>query len=302
MIVDCFADYLAYTFESGDSVFMLGMRLVNKSQGDMISAVDVLHNERVRLLYGIEGYRPLSEAVSTLNNSELAMALIKFIDSIRRIEDSDFLKITAIDINFNRLYYDPKSKSIKFVLLPINYQCDFHDGESWSNSFRKTVIVLLSYIFNNMPEKYNQMYYEVIDESKTDYEVIEYISKYEFGLQKGGNFTDRALNGTDEKTSLVLEHSGVDGNFIFMVNKPEFIMGKSKTADGTITNSAMVSRNHCLITKNGNSFMVEDLGSTNGTSINGYILNPHEIYYLNNGDTLTLADVEFKVLIGQAGA
>lgn len=302
MLVDCFTDYLAYTFEAEDSMFMLGMRLVNKSQGDMISAVDVLHNDRIRLLYGIEGYRPLSEIAGLLNNSELAIALIKFIDSVRRIEDNDFLKITAIDINFNRLYYDSKSKSIKFVLLPVNYQCDFHDGESWSTTFRRTIAILLNYIFSNMPDRYNQLYYEIMNEARTDYEVIDYISKYEFGLQTGEKTSDSVADEERDKCTLVLEHNGEDGNFIFMVNKPEFIMGKSKTADGTITNSSMVSRNHCIITKNGNSYLVEDLGSTNGTSINGYVLNPHEMYYLNDRDKLTLADVEFTVLLNQVGA
>lgn len=297
MIVNYFVDHLAYTFESDDSMFMLGMRLVKKSQGDMISAVDVTYNDRTRLLYGIEGYRPLADVAGTLNNSELAIALIKFINSIQQIENNDFLKITAIDINYNRLYYDVKNKSVKFILLPVNYECDFHDGEIWSASFRRTLLILLNYIFAAMPQKYEEIYHEVMDETKTDGEIIEYLSKYDFGIQLADNSNIVSTGGGEAGASLVLEHNGSAGSFIFMINKPEFILGKSKDADGVIINSNMVSRNHCRIIKSGSNYMVEDLNSTNGTSINGYVLNPNEMYYINNGDKLVLADIEFTVIL-----
>lgn len=301
MIVDCFSDHLAYTLEQSDSMFMLGMRFVKKKEADLISAVDITYNDRIRLLYGTEEYRPLFELAANLNNSELALALIRFIRAIRKIEDNDFLRITAIDIRFNRLFYDVKSKSIKFVVLPVNYECDFHDGETWSSSFRKTVLILLNYIFASMPEKYQETYYAVADTSKTDYEVLNYISDYEFGLKsaEGGCAEGEGGGGADDgEAALVLEHRGADGNMIFIVDKPEFVLGKSKNADGVIAGSTMVSRNHCRITKSGNSYMVEDMNSTNGTSINGYVLNPNEMYYLNQGDILALADVEFRVLFG----
>ncbi len=298
MIVKMFSDYLAYTFEANDSMFMLGMRFVNKSQEDIISAVDVIHNDSIRLLYGIDGYKPLAEVTGTIANSELAIALMKFIQSIRKIEDNDFLKISAIDINFNRLFYDVKTKSIKYVLLPINYECDLHDGESWSASFRKTILILLNKIFATMPEKYYETYYAVLDDTKTDYDVLDYLSRYEFGLFNEENTQLKQDETQDGKTSLVLEHKGIDGNYVFMINKPEYVLGKSAKADGTIVCSTSVSRNHCRIIKKGNRFMVEDINSTNGTKINGYSLNPHEAYYINNGDILTVADVEFTAIIG----
>ncbi len=298
MIVNYFGDHLAYTFESNDSMFMLGMRLVNKSEGDMISAVNVMHNNRIRLLYGIEGYRLLADVADTLNKSELAAGLIKFITSIHKIEDNDFLKITAIDINFNRLYYDVKNKSIKFVILPINYDCDFHDGETWSSSFRKTLIILFNYIFANNTEKLNEVYYVMNDNTKTDYEVIDYILKYESYIRAEEN--NLVLHEAEEEIEpvLVLEHNGEDGKLIFKMDKSEFIMGKSDNADAIVVNSNMVSRKHCKITKTAGNYFVEDLNSTNGTRINDYLLSPNEKYYLNNYDKLTLADVEFTVIMG----
>ena len=53
MIVSCYADHLAYTFEAQDALFMLGMKVVNKLEEHHIPVVQVLHNQRVQLLYGV---------------------------------------------------------------------------------------------------------------------------------------------------------------------------------------------------------------------------------------------------------
>ena len=58
-----------------------------------------------------------------------------------------------------------------------------------------------------------------------------------------------------------------------------------------------VSRNHCRIVRENGSYMIQDLESTNGTSVNGYTLEPDQKYYLKDGDSLVLADVEFKVTV-----
>ena len=102
---------------------------------------------------------------------------------------------------------------------------------------------------------------------------------------------------TDSEKTLLLEHNGSEGNLIFIVDKPEFLIGKSKEADGTIANSTKVSRNHCRIVRENGSYMIQDLESTNGTSVNGYTLEPDQKYYLKDGDSLVLADVEFKITV-----
>ena len=51
---------------------------------------------------------------------------------------------------------------------------------------------------------------------------------------------------------------------------------------------AGVSRRHCRITLAGNQYFVEDLGSSNGTSLNAVMLQPNVRTPLNNGDQLRL--------------
>jgi CheY-like chemotaxis protein len=56
-----------------------------------------------------------------------------------------------------------------------------------------------------------------------------------------------------------------------------------------------VSRRHAEIQAQEQHLLVVDLGSTNGTRLNGHRLLPHEPYRLRHGDTLSIGLAEMKV-------
>ncbi len=59
--------------------------------------------------------------------------------------------------------------------------------------------------------------------------------------------------------------------------------------------ASRISRRHARITVLGNQFLVEDLGSANGTIINGNKrLKPQEPYPLTNGDVLKIGETTLK--------
>ena len=68
-----------------------------------------------------------------------------------------------------------------------------------------------------------------------------------------------------------------------------FTIGRVESADLQI-DSSRVSREHAVIVKEQDGFRIRDLGSTNGTFLNG---EPIEEARLNDGDILTIADTEF---------
>lgn len=71
------------------------------------------------------------------------------------------------------------------------------------------------------------------------------------------------------------------------LNLPEMILGRDIQVD-LVIQDAEVSRRHARLTLQGNAYMIEDLGSTNGTFINGQRLTtPH---VLQPGDLIMLGE------------
>jgi FHA domain len=64
--------------------------------------------------------------------------------------------------------------------------------------------------------------------------------------------------------------------------------------------SSRVSRKHARIVLRGNQFFIEDLGSANGTTINGQSrLKPQESYALTNGDLIRIGHTTLKFITSQ---
>jgi pSer/pThr/pTyr-binding forkhead associated (FHA) protein len=73
-------------------------------------------------------------------------------------------------------------------------------------------------------------------------------------------------------------------------------MGRASGAD-FVVDAALVSRVHCRLTLNaeGGRLEIEDLGSTNGTFVNGRKVGKSGKTILKDGDKLTVGRVQFMV-------
>ena len=58
-----------------------------------------------------------------------------------------------------------------------------------------------------------------------------------------------------------------------------------------------VSRRHCKIHRRGLVYLVEDVGSANGTYLNSLRLNPHLLHVLKDGDELQLGRIKLKIIL-----
>ena len=75
-----------------------------------------------------------------------------------------------------------------------------------------------------------------------------------------------------------------------------FTIGRGESADFRV-DSGRVSREHAVILLDGTAYRVQDLQSTNGTSVNGSRVDEA---LLGDGDVLLLADVELTFCLGEA--
>lgn len=92
-----------------------------------------------------------------------------------------------------------------------------------------------------------------------------------------------------------------------------YILGRSRSCSLRLTGDATVSRQHCLIEGDALGFWVQDLGSLNGTLINGTNISPRQAPHdsgatciqstrqeLHDGDELRVCNIAFAVCLREA--
>jgi pSer/pThr/pTyr-binding forkhead associated (FHA) protein len=108
---------------------------------------------------------------------------------------------------------------------------------------------------------------------------------------------------TDSWGSLHLMDSG---QILPLANRTEFTLGRVSEGQPVMPDVDLtpyqayangVSRLHAVLKRNGPRVVVKDLGSANGTYVNGKRLTPETERLLNHGDIVALGKLKFQVLI-----
>lgn len=81
---------------------------------------------------------------------------------------------------------------------------------------------------------------------------------------------------------------------VFEFKGKSIFIGRSFRSDIQL-NDLMVSRKHLNIFRTAKAFYIEDLGSTNGTLLNGETITPGETYKLKENDTIIIGNSTFQL-------
>jgi pSer/pThr/pTyr-binding forkhead associated (FHA) protein len=86
----------------------------------------------------------------------------------------------------------------------------------------------------------------------------------------------------------------LDGQAVISLDRPLTLVGRHETCDLRL-DSPRISRRHCCLAPSGGGFEVRDLGSTNGTRINGRRIEKGQ---LRPGDELAIAHYRYRLTVG----
>ena len=113
--------------------------------------------------------------------------------------------------------------------------------------------------------------------------------------------TDETILLRREEFCLVLSGNSADvrGKTLTASDFPA-VLGSSDRDCQLVLDSPVISRRHAVFEKRGDSFLVSDAGSTNGTYLEGRKLRPEERAVLENENHISFADLEFEISL-QAG-
>ena len=126
---------------------------------------------------------------------------------------------------------------------------------------------------------------DIEDYSQNDTEVLWLIE----GMEEEGTQILEVL-----KTISFLKPLDKESYKYISISEFPFVIGKEKDKVNAVINEKSVSRTHCKLEERDGVIYLMDLGSTNGTFINGERLNKLESYRLENMDEVLISNVSYR--------
>ena len=105
---------------------------------------------------------------------------------------------------------------------------------------------------------------------------------------------DPTVLATDQPRASLVVRQGAQAGTTYHITSAEAFIGREEETEISVRDPE-VSRKHARISWQSGDYVVEDLGSTNGTFLNGKRIRPHLTYALREDDVLQLGGLELRV-------
>lgn len=291
MIKNVFYSYIQVDNSENEQWSQLAIRVLQQVENEGILKPRVISiNGTNNIVYSIDG---LINDHSMIENSEKEhkkVVLEKFIDLVRFVDDSEFLKRHFILLNEEDVYWSRINNNPKFLVVPIERNDHISgrlDNDKWCDEFFLFVLRYIDNLGSDVNKDISQIK-ELCENHRVDKidEIIELIG------QVVSHNENSSVMGT-----VMLKYQGEYGHFALYDKEPLYKIGKSESCQGVISFNPTISREHCAIEYDGNCYFVMDLGSSNGTYLNGEKLMPDYKRELKTGDVIGVSNMEFVVTI-----
>ena len=113
-----------------------------------------------------------------------------------------------------------------------------------------------------------------------------------FAIMRTGIGLVRGPRRKEKTWNLSVERGPKELRGVSIVVRGPVVVGRSPDAD-IVIGAGYVSARHARFSLMGTNLFVEDLGSTNGTAVNGQLINAP--VSLNNNDVVNVGDVSIRV-------
>lgn len=182
--------------------------------------------------------------------------IARILDAFTQIINLGFLDIAYVDNRLDNIYVDPATEEVKIIYLPIQIPGVTKNKNTFEN------------------------------ELKAQFEIPN------LTIPKAATQNPAVIENTETPKQLTIQ--SLDGRFVFHITDKDFVLGKSRDkVDGEITGNPAVSRVHCKILVRNRSYYIQDLGSSNGTFLNGKKVTMTEPLEIQDGSRIRIANLEF---------
>lgn len=269
--------------------------LQSQNNSCFVKCMRMSYNGSMQLYYLTKEYKSLQVMAGGLDTDGFLTVVSNLFGDVVDVKNNGFLSCGKIDLSFEHIYVDPATYKVSLVYLPVSEK--IYNGDSAVENEIRTGLVKL---IGNTPSLSGGRISRLTEELSDGTLSVEEL----YHRLKGGYESRPGRNpGTPEPPkekdgTLCLQSVNTPETIVLEVQKPRYIIGKNAAAvDGVISCNKAISRIHCCIDKLGAEYQITDMGSANGTFVNGDRVLPNQSRKLQPGDVIRLADSEFRVIL-----
>ena len=264
-----------------------------QAEGYLCPCTKVKFNGKTELYYLTSGLKQFDSICYSLNSAEFEKVIGNVFDTLLNIKNNGFLHLSKIDFSLNRIMVDPTTYKVKLVYIPVKKSV-YLDDDSAESELKASII---RYATNE----------DNLEGDRVD-KVVSVLSNGTLSTEDICNklrIANRVENSQASKPEAVrlkqriarLISSSLENHMEIPITKDGFIIGKNASMVDAQIVSPTLSRMHCRIDNEDGIYYVTDLNSTNGTYINGKKITSNSRCSVDDGDTITLANIDFVISI-----
>lgn len=315
------ANNISYILNNNADFSVTGYKVMhNNSFSGMVRCAKLMYNGKIKLLYLVDGKKPLSLVISRFGTNELCTVITNILQKVIDIKANGFFLAENLNLDYDKIFVDTTDNSVHLVYFPL---AAFDTGKMVS--FETNVRAAFTRLFSDFTVFDTPIFSQLLNDiMKSDLPLDVVMRNFKANLK--GQMVKDAPSGfrssiSDERdldrTNIVsgfkrvrpqsaesfspsiqppLTLKGTNTSLRLVIQREDFIIGKNPAiAHGVITDNSAISRMHCRIIYNSGKYYIQDEGSANGTFINGNRLRKGERSELKNGDAVQLANSRFII-------
>lgn len=256
-------------------------------------------NGQTELFMLTDKYYRLSDILSSLNRVKVFTIVRQICESMIEVKSNGFLSADSILLDIDNIYYDAASGRVKLIYMPV---------DNGHEKVRKKVVDRVFELVESIAKSQNDDNYQlfisdILTQCIPSVELEDLVRALtEDNIRAIVERDNHDKNAAKKDRKLYLDAIYGSEPMTFVIEREYYVIGRSERfADGIIHNNRLVGRKHCIIEQLDGNYAIMDLNSINGTYLNGEKLNPHQEYSLQEGDTVGIANLKFRVRCNAEG-
>lgn len=274
--------------------------LQNQKDSFFIKCVQAKCNGDAQLYYLTGEFKSLESMLLRIDGASFITIIANLFSNIVEIRNNGFLSCQNVLISLDKIYVDPGTLGVYLVYVPTERHL-YGDMAEFENELRTRLLRVISSIATLDSAETRNLFEYLSDSTMSFGDIQSMLSgRSRFVEQKTGrSYLDGSMSVNPNKSNMRLLSINMPIAEEIRITKDSFVIGKKQdSVDAVISFNPMISRLHCRVMRQDGVYYISDMGSSNGTYVNGKRLTPNVFQRLSNGDIVRLANAEFRVIIG----